>query len=669
EEYRGAHLGKFHSYSHQVAGDVYAVDEYTFLIKGFAYDGLGQDTFFWAGATVRPSNIGFLVPDESGRTNVLKRYFDKDITIRLPEDKKIKLIKWLSVWDIRENRNFGDIYIPDGFEPPSPQRISEFSRNSHGVQSGAVVVINSRILKIPDLNYDGKSKNAHFWVGTGPQPHSSGQKIPDERGYLNALGKYESEDIILELPGNMTVFDIDWLSIWDVESQENFGSVNIPDGLNIPPTLSSVIKIESKFPNCEQLHRKLKISWEIFGPQITFELMAQVDETDYVAFGLSGSSNSSQMIDSDVAVSYLEGHLGFTVDYNITDRYPCTNVLGLYKGVCPDTKVGGVDNVQIHTYIRENGITRITYRRNLLTNDNGDKEIRKNGLAYVVWAIGKYNKFKEPRMHYLYPKGETKIEFGRKPKVESCFDFIQNADFVLQTMQSSKMKPWGPLRVFNQTSTTFYARLGVSGGSRGYYGITRTESPGLVWYINGLLAPVLYVKRGKTYTFRVEGGNNPYNSYAYHPLYITDDPNGGYIKYTESERKNIQVYAGIEFDKKGRPSPTTAGRLCIWSYHSESDQRKADNFNTFIQFRSSLNYSCERGLPAILQWTPNASTPDVVYYQSYTQRNMGWKIFVFDDFASVRLSSNAEKLIFSVSILLAKFICDLISSNLIKSLL
>ena len=41
EEYRGLYLGKLNTYAHQVSGDVYAVDEYTILIKNFFYDGLG----------------------------------------------------------------------------------------------------------------------------------------------------------------------------------------------------------------------------------------------------------------------------------------------------------------------------------------------------------------------------------------------------------------------------------------------------------------------------------------------------------------------------------------------------------------------------------------------------------------------------------------------------
>lgn len=43
-------------------GDVYAVDESTLFIKGFAYDGTGPDAFFWVGKTPRPSPEGYIIP-------------------------------------------------------------------------------------------------------------------------------------------------------------------------------------------------------------------------------------------------------------------------------------------------------------------------------------------------------------------------------------------------------------------------------------------------------------------------------------------------------------------------------------------------------------------------------------------------------------------------------
>lgn len=43
---------------------------------------------------------------------------------------------------------------------------------------------------------------------------------------------------------------------------------------------------------------------------------------DYMAFGFSGSDNSSQMMGSDVSINYLETHLGYTKDYNISGPFP-----------------------------------------------------------------------------------------------------------------------------------------------------------------------------------------------------------------------------------------------------------------------------------------------------------------------------------------------------------
>lgn len=141
-----------------------------------------KDAYFWCGATVRPSNIGFIVPDENGKTNKLRQYINKDITIKIPDDKKITSLKWLAVWDIRDNKNFADIYIPEGFQPPAPQTISEFSRFSRDVKSGPVIIVNSKTIQIPNLFYDGEGKNTYFFAGTGPQPNPSGKKIPDEKG-------------------------------------------------------------------------------------------------------------------------------------------------------------------------------------------------------------------------------------------------------------------------------------------------------------------------------------------------------------------------------------------------------------------------------------------------------------------------------------------------------
>ena len=54
---------------------------------------------------------------------------------------------------------------------------------------------------------------------------------------LGVLRGYQGEDIEIQLPGNMTMRDIDWLSVWCISFRENFGHVMIPKDLDLPPAL------------------------------------------------------------------------------------------------------------------------------------------------------------------------------------------------------------------------------------------------------------------------------------------------------------------------------------------------------------------------------------------------------------------------------------------------
>ena len=56
---------------------------------------------------------------------------------------------------------------------------------------------------------------------------------------LAVLGHYDGVDIELVLPDNLTLYDIDYLSIWCVQYRHNFGHVMIPHAkdLYLPPAL------------------------------------------------------------------------------------------------------------------------------------------------------------------------------------------------------------------------------------------------------------------------------------------------------------------------------------------------------------------------------------------------------------------------------------------------
>ncbi|XP_060650374.1 protein Skeletor, isoforms B/C [Drosophila nasuta] len=626
--YRGKYLGKLNSYHHQVSGDVYAVNEFTFLITGFNYDGNGADTFFWSGASNRPGPQGFIVPDEYGKTNILDRYHNKDFTLTLPDRKKMTEIKWLAVYDLNNQNNFGDVYIPEDFEPPTTQTGGTFSKRSHNVSSTSIEILDSKTIRIKDFTYDGLGKRTFFWTGVGAQPSSRGSKIPDERGYLDPIRKYNKEVIELELPGDKTIFDIDWISVYDVADNENYGHVLIADGLNVPPSLVKITPYEFSLPNCRQLHKDLQISWEVFGPQITFQLSGQVAKMDYMSFGISGSDVSSQMIGADVVVAYLDDIRGYTVDYNITSLAPCVKVLGQYKGVCRDDVVGGLDSFQLNTYSRKDGINTISFRRTLKSADDGDKEIFLDRSNYVVWALGQLDSNNEPAFHTYYPKSDIIIDFNTTEPVNDCFSFTKRL--------VTQVQLWERTRITDPTVRTFNAYLGPSGGMRGYQGLTGHVSSGLAWYINGHMIPELYLKRGLTYTFQVRGGNNPHSPEHYHPLVITDEPQGGFDRLSDAKQSEIRVLAGVEFTRRGQPKPTAAGPLCLSRYPENYDRRLDDNFATFKKFNRSLLNTCSSEPPALLEITPNITWPDTVYYNSFTHSNMGWKIHIVDSYSNLR---------------------------------
>lgn len=159
---------------------------------------------------------------------------------------------------------------------------------------------------------------------------------------------------------------------------------------------------------------------------------------------------------------------------------------------------------------------------------------------------------------------------------------------------------------------TLTARIGPTGGKRGYTAITKIPSWGIAWYINDLLIPEITVERGQTYTFLVEGGNDETRQARYHPFYITDSNEGGYGQKSNKDQRKQKVYAGVAFDEDGYPRPTAVGRYCEWA-HKTVDQ--SEKFETFSQFFETLRLDCEPGEPGYLNWTVPMDAPDELYYQ------------------------------------------------------
>jgi hypothetical protein len=266
-----------------------------------------------------------------------------------------------------------------------------------------------------------------------------------------------------------------------------------------------------------------------------------------------------------------------------------------------------------------------------------DKEFYLDRALYIVWSLGKLDTNKEPAFHDFYHKKDVKINFNSTEPINDCFGFT--------TEKKQEIELWERTYITDKAIRAFTATIGPTGGNKGYKGITKHVTNSFAWYINGFLAPDLFLRRGLTYSFKVRGGNNPHSPEFYHPMVITDEPHGGYDRLSDTKQSEIRVLAGVEYSRRGRPKPTAAGPLCLARHSILNDRRLDDNFMTFRKFNRSLISECDGTDGAILEITPNSSWPDTVYYNSFTQRNMGWKIHIVDSYVKANFNSGSNLLI------------------------
>jgi hypothetical protein len=138
----------------------------------------------------------------------------------------------------------------------------------------------------------------------------------------------------------------------------------------------------------------------------------------------------------------------------------------------------------------------------------------------------------------------------------------------------------------------------------------------------------------------ISGGNTPDSNSEYHPMYLTTSESGGYAQVSPAERAAQTVFAGIEvteIDANGNVvgfASTLEAPICQYET-TDSTFDLPESGISFQEFFNTLNTTCANNsaitnAAAILEFTPNEDTPDLIYYQCVTHRNLGWKIKVLD---------------------------------------
>lgn len=400
--------------------------------------------------------------------------------------------------------------------------------------------------------------------------------------------------------------------------------------------------LPSDHPMISSLHHKLR--------------QHKQDPDIYMAFGLSGDPDRPKMIDSDVTVVWYDQYdkRAKVVDYFITAKSQCAPQS--QSGACPDLRLsGGREDSQLLSWNYADGILKVAYRRPLTTGDSADKTFYVDSPITTVAAIGHLNSRREAAYHSIaFTRSHdthTKIFFNRVLPVRNCRPFINETDLMKEYLRAAP-DAWPQSVIENEH--IFRAQIGPAGGSRGYTAITGEQSWGIAWWINGLLIPEIHVRRGQNYTFIVEGGNDPSRQARYHPLYITNNREGGGGQEPALLRSpNHQVYAGIDF-RSGFPDPSPGtGRYCEWK-HKTVDV--AEMVSSVEEYKRTLYLDCEEGQFGLFTWTPDDNTPDVVYYQCFTHRNLGWKIIVSRGSLAVSPPSLLLLTILSLFIILSFFL-------------
>uniref|UniRef100_T1JH62 DOMON domain-containing protein n=1 Tax=Strigamia maritima TaxID=126957 RepID=T1JH62_STRMM len=299
--------------------------------------------------------------------------------------------------------DFGNVKIPDDLIAPQALNLGPIKGIEHGLTTGPVTIVDAQTFMIPDLTLDGQAPDAHFWAGKGDKPDPSGILVPDDNGSDQPLGLYNKKTMVITLPDNLTVFDIDYFGVWCRAATSDFGHFKMPKDLNVPPSPKMLGQSVKQKLNCEVLNFEppLEVRWVLSAAG------------EYIGFGISGHQHQSIMVGGDVAVAWIDRKgVGHAVDYYLDAKSQCAGG----RGSCPDEKIkGNSSHVTLLNSRLVEGFTMITYTRPLDSGDVLDKPIKRDYPQPIIWAVGPLNSLNEVSYHNVRNFGSQFLVFDRAP--------------------------------------------------------------------------------------------------------------------------------------------------------------------------------------------------------------------------------------------------------------
>lgn len=103
------------------------------------------------------------------------------LLLKLPNNKRVSDLHWLSIWDHDNDQAIASVLIPNGPGFKVPSAVSLRGLKSNGlrkVSSGPIEVVDTKTIKINDFFYEGDAPGAWFMVGKDLLPNPNGEILP-----------------------------------------------------------------------------------------------------------------------------------------------------------------------------------------------------------------------------------------------------------------------------------------------------------------------------------------------------------------------------------------------------------------------------------------------------------------------------------------------------------
>ncbi|XP_060648057.1 protein Skeletor, isoforms B/C isoform X2 [Drosophila nasuta] len=569
---------------HGVSSDnIVIVDAQTLLVPNFSYDGEAPDAKFWVGRGQRPTSDGLRIPDENGKENPLRRYDRKTIVLTLPEDLTIFDIGHFGVWCEAFTVDFGHVRLPEGLNVPPSLKMLGISPQSK---------LNCEVL-YDDLAFEVR------WAVAGESIVVQLVAKLDPNNYMS-FGISPNKNISQMIGADVAVAWVDpetgngFAQDYYLEgkAQCSGGRGACPD-VKILPNTNSIRLLNAAMVNGYSIvtyQRSLAATDSL-------DLPISVTDAESAVWAI-GPLNDYREVSFH---TYYNKHLHH-IEFGRQPKWNCP---------LPEGAKSGINSAE-----QEDEVTQIPH------SFAGGAGYPPAGRPLNVEPDEEFYENRAQALHRTTP-----VHAPQKQQVTALS--TQHRSVPTPKPVNSK-DAWDipAIQCHEPEDGVFYAQMGPTGGKHGYPAITGHVGWGISWYINGLLIPELHVVRGRTYTFVVEGGNNPDIPAKYHPFYISDDPVGGYEHKREEEKKAVRIFAGVHRSRSGQVTPTGVGRLCNWTPDVEGPP--ADDYQSFGAYQRTLTLKCDAGEPGVISWKPDKNTPDTVYYHCFTHRYLGWKIHVHD---------------------------------------